>query len=640
MASTIFSAILIFRIYPVPKTAPSLDLLAAILRPAVRPEPAEGFVYLVLCLLIPIFAILICLPKIKNSWDVHKIWGVVLPVTVATLMFFLFVSGDLVAIIWGKFRPNEINSFRETAKTVYVSIFIGAVLSVALTKVNSDVRMRRVIYLLLGILTLIQFLSWRVITSNFNDNDIQWMMHADPVFYVIAQVAAGKSILVDLPSQYGLFPELLNIVLFPFSLSSTLVGNIFGVMELISVGVVLWIAASNIKSSVILLLTGAALVMVTFENVLHFAGYREIYFQYWPIRFFWPAVSLIAFQSFCKQPTLTRCVCFSVLGAIATIWNADTGLVITVAFGAFLFAKLIFSPQKRNAAAFIGVHVFVSVCLLVMALGLLALKGGSLHLSWLYEYQQIFVKLGLMMLPLPRNAHGWMAVTAVYGLGLLFAISSWKFANHARGDMVFYLSMLGIGLFGYYAGRSHVLNLVKVMWPSVLIAGVLSDVVLQSVRRRDLGQVYLWLPGAGIASLFLIGGSYFYHLPRSISEVRTHAILRSENAPSIVRSEIELIKRHAPRGASCAIVSLRQGVYHLETGTSSSIHGPGIIELLMKSDEDHFIEQVEGGKLECLVVGVSPFSRANLPINIELLETVYAVTDKTPTGSMIFLARR
>ena len=51
----------------------------------------------------------------------------------------------------------------------------------------------------------------------------RWNIHADAVLYAISQVLRGKTLLIDLPSQYGLYPELIRPI---FSLINPSVFNL------------------------------------------------------------------------------------------------------------------------------------------------------------------------------------------------------------------------------------------------------------------------------------------------------------------------------------------------------------------------------------------------------------------------------
>jgi hypothetical protein len=52
-----------------------------------------------------------------------------------------------------------------------------------------------------------QIAAWRVVSSRSIFSFGTWNVHFDAVIYTVSQVVMGKTLLADLPSQYGLFPE-------------------------------------------------------------------------------------------------------------------------------------------------------------------------------------------------------------------------------------------------------------------------------------------------------------------------------------------------------------------------------------------------------------------------------------------------
>ena len=86
-----------------------------------------------------------------------------------------------------------------------------------------------------------QLAAWRVLGENAIVPEWRWNAHADAVFYPISQVMAGKTLLVDLLSQYGLYPELLAPVCKVIGFSIFNFIALFAVLQVFSLAAVYWV---------------------------------------------------------------------------------------------------------------------------------------------------------------------------------------------------------------------------------------------------------------------------------------------------------------------------------------------------------------------------------------------------------------
>ena len=582
-----------------------------------------------------------------------------LPFIVALLLFAPFVGSDFVASALGEYG-------QQISKWPGVGALAAAALGAAAVCFwfVRDGRSRptgkltgagtAIAWFTFAAAVALQMLSWRLVGIASVTRSASWSISADPVLYTLSQVAAGKTLLVDLPSQYGLYPEILGPLFKLAGLSVFKVSALFAALQVVSLCAIYYVLSCLIKTRTLLVIAGIALVMMTFETDLHFSGLDERYYQYWPIRFFWPAVSVAAFFFFSRNRTLARGAVLSVLGATGLLWNLDSGLFIIVAYGAYLVSRLIAimlmsrqgaapaGPEPWSARTYLAallLHVLITLSIVAAFLGYLLWKADRpLHLVWLVEYPRIFYSLGLMMLPLPHRIDPWMSVLCVYLLGLFRSLSAWRrSAPTVRDDVLFYLSILGLGLFVYYEGRSHVLNLVSVCWPAILVVAILADEVLRAVRARVLPMGYLWSPIASVALLLLAGSSFAVGVPRLFTEaVRQYATRRVPEDP-VVQSELAFIKAHAERRRECLILSKRQGIYYAETGLASPVAGPGLIETLLKSDEERLVSTFLNGRISCVFLGVGTDADPGLGIPLPDVLASYGIYGQNPEGTMLYL---
>jgi hypothetical protein len=617
------TAALLIANYP-PPGAVDRSVVIAALQADIAPEPAETFTYAVLSILG--LGLAIASGRFRISSDSR--------VTIAADLLLACSFGWLIAN--GEIARMLVRGYAAGFQRPTVALLLAAAAGVGTCYLSTYRRGLRFVWAVLAAVVLVHVCSWRVLGTTFADTDLLWPFHADPIFYGIAQVAAGKTVLVDLPSQYGLFSQFLGPLFRILPLSIFSVTLVFALLQVLATCALLWVLARRLRSAPLLLISGLALVMVVGENVLLFDGLREMYLQYWPIRFLWPACAVLVFDWYLERPTVHRTVVFSVLAGAGVLWNADSGMAVVLAFGAFLAARVVMGHDRRNNAIRLGVHLVTLAITVAATLITLRVAVGPLHLAWLFEYQQIFAGLGLLALPMPRMPHDWMAIAAVYLLALVAAAEGWRRGAGRRADLVFFLAILGIGLFAYYVSRSHILNLIKVAWPAVLITALLCDSCLRQ-SRSSFDSKFI-LAATGIGALALAAGSFVVHAvsappgsPQSIGSTF------QQPTGSTFDEELALVRKHTSKGEECVIAARRQGVYHLASGTSSPVSGPGLTEALLSVDQERLVSEVMSGKQRCLFFGTGTQSSTALPITLDDLRKLYRVVDQSRGGTMFYL---
>lgn len=576
----------------------------------------------------------------------------------AILLFAPFLGSDFTATLLGKYGATDRKALLYPLLMLPVSaVFVAMHLRIG-TRVGAVSAFRRsaVVWGTFAAGLALQILSWRLVSFSSVTRSGVWSTHADPVFFALSQTVGGRTLLVDLPSQYGLFPELLAPLFQVVGLSVFKLTLLFALMQAMSLVALLFVLSRLVKSRAVLLAAGLCLLMVTFETVLYFVGIDERYFQYWPIRFFWPAMSVLALHRFAVHRSLGRLFVLSVISAVGLLWNTDSGLFIVIAVGAYLLTRMIFAPGAQDGAGgpvrrewsrteYLRA-VLIHSCTVLGTVGvffllLFAKAGAPLNLAGLIEYQKVFMRLGLMMLPLPLTPHPWMVVLALYVGAMLVAMECWRRrVGGVAPDLCFHLGMLGLGLFVYYSGRSHVLNLVTVCWPAVLIVAAVSDSLLRSVRSGRLPVTQLVLPGAGVAILMLGAFSFLARVPMMASDAAKLYRARAQPEEAFVQSELAMIRNRAS-GRECLILSQRQGIYYAESGLVSPVQGPGIVEILLRADYERERNLLLKGPLHpCVFLGVGPFTDPGLKIPLAEVLARYAVVEQTEGPTLLFLQPR
>ncbi|EGY01598.1 hypothetical protein AZA_38957 [Nitrospirillum viridazoti Y2] len=496
---------------------------------------------------------------------------------------------------------------------------------------------------------ILQITAWRLFNEASMRETSPWSTSMDAFIYSISQVIFGKTVLVNFPAQYGLSAELIGgfFRLFPFSILAF--SLVFCVMQVISLAAVFHAFAKETRVWVLRPLFGLALVLVTFASVIMINGVDEYYLQYWPLRFFWPALSIFALQAYKSTPDLRHAAAMSVIAAVGTIWNIESGLPIAIGFAALLATKWAFNLGSREARsialrrhllrALLQHGILFVAFAAAMAVYISAKAEHPPHWGWLVEYQKLFYGLGVAMLPMPLTiTTPWMSVLALYLLGLLMAASAWRRTPCTRGyDLIFFVALLGWGLFTYYQGRSHILNLINVCWPAILLATILTDRAIRFVRTRRLSRPHLILPAVAIAGLFYTALPFVQNLGLFWQDTLTVIDTWGQASSPLVSDELAFIREHTVPGQACVLLTRRQGLYYAAAGLGNPIDGPGYSEMLTIKDRDALMAQLNTRRFDCVFIGTGKDSEQYLDTDVSTPFRDYETVATNAKGTLHFL---
>src|SRR3989304_8991049 len=211
---------------------------------------------------------------------------------------------------------------------------------------------------------------------------------------------------------------------------------------------------------------------------------HDFTFQYFPIRFLFPALSIYLVYNYFQKKTKTLYYFSFITYSIAVLWNFDTGFVV---FASWLLSLLFQELSRLDFKKMIGhvlngILIFSGIILLFTAY-MFVRYGYIPEYAGFFTYQKVFYLYGFGMFPMPI-LHPWNLVILTYVIGLLYSFSFLMEKNESiKAKMVFYLSILGVGVFSYYQGRSHDLNLLHVCYPAIIILTILTDCLLQRIRE-------------------------------------------------------------------------------------------------------------------------------------------------------------
>ena len=428
--------------------------------------------------------------------------------------------------------------------------------------------------------------------------------HFEAVFYPLSQIMQGKTLLVDFQNQYGLYPHFLEPVFRVVGISaltfSITMATLSGATLLL-----LYVSLRKVLHHGLFALLGI-FVFFLFARVIPPAIPFDPYFQNMPIRTLFPAILFFLTISYLGRPSFRARSSLFLAAGLGLLWNQDAGVVSLVSVIATLFYKdFCHMGIRRAVIALIGnlILTAVAIGLVLAAYGAFAFLRSS---SWpdygrMLTYQGIFYGAGYNCLPM-KLLHPWNALALVYLVAMVYAVHRRHEGNASLGTCaVVYFTILGCGIFSYFQGRSHDLNLTAVAYPAVFILLILARELWGDAAE---GKALSFSRGL-LLSLILVFFGYVL-LTFIGSQDRIAADLRRGMAAlghrwCAMEDDVQFIKDHTRPGERIFIDSGKHmGVLYAETRTANPVNTPGFTELVLQKDLDEnldFLEQKKSAKI-------------------------------------------
>jgi len=458
-------------------------------------------------------------------------------------------------------------------------------------------------------------------------------------------VAQGKTLLANLTTQYGLFAELLSPLFKVIGLSVFKFSLVMMIIELLAF-LIFYFAACKLTNSYLLGLLFIFAVCYISGNFFVSAINPQAldispYYQYWPIRIIFPALSLLAFMWYANNITVKKTIIISLLITLALIWNFESGIPIFGATFAYFFSLMIFE-QFKSKRLFIFKCIVIAIGTIIILLGFFALyleiKSNFLvHWSDLFKYPHIFFELGISQLPIPRKINMWMVVLGIYLFGMLYAFYSWL---NKKDDLliscIFYISILGIGMFTYYQYRAHVFNLLAVSWPALLLILIFARIIFDGIRFSKLPKIFILLGYPCILLCLMMSFSYVrsFHVLYEKSITKWSIMLQSpvQQHENKLMSDYIFIKEKLHGDRFAEILVYGQAELYGELNAISDTDGPGFEEIFMRSDYDGLLHQLLTKQSKHIFIDTN---NAWFPV----LEKQYRVESETSSGTAHLVPR-
>lgn len=303
----------------------------------------------------------------------------------------------------------------------------------------------------------------------------------EPLLGSIAHAVSGMTELVDYNSQYGiLYPHIGEIIFRFIPLTLTNINLFFTGLIIISWLFIYLVIEGMIGRgslfSLIAILAVAGISHPIFEAYSFQNPLLVPYFQYNPVRTVFGMFFIYFVFRFISKETTIKYLLGMVGASFAVLWNVDTGVVVFLSFFLFLVYHTFSLDHLSAREKFKGglMHLISGVFFLtlaVLAYNLFAYARSGSFPQWdlMFQFQSIFYQSGFMMLPMD-SVGIWHIPLLIYFGTLVFTLVRLATRSVGKWDgYYFYMSVYGLGIFAFYQGRSHILNLFPVIYPAMLL---------------------------------------------------------------------------------------------------------------------------------------------------------------------------
>jgi hypothetical protein len=466
-----------------------------------------------------------------------------------------------------------------------------------LTSAASRKNANRALYILLLIWALL--IPSRFYAPSEIDNAPRYVYPLNAVLDALSQSVNGHHLLVDFPHIYGGYVEMLAPVirLFPRDISVLIfflaLPNVLGMLCL------LLTARLVIRRPAILFLCGLTLI-----STGYLATSDDINYAYASARLFMVQAGLLGAVLHFHSPDMKRYALVTIIAALASIWNLDTGIVFWLAWLATCSATALAS---RN---WIGLACHALVQIITMALVwttfILYLRIDSGHWpdgSLLFYFQKLVVDSGYFCVRL-LFPDMWVFILILYVVGLAIAFRAFI---QSRGTwltpVILLLSLLGIGIFSYFMGRSVPSNLVAVAYPAILLAGIFCAEGEILIQQRKLPAITRFFLIPSRIALFWWAFTFIAALPDLLAISADISRNWNNSSQTPVRANAEFITQQVkPHEDGVFFLSNHSGIFYYLSDTVRPLKMPGMIELLRTQDMNVLVDAIRQRRIAKLFV--------------------------------------
>jgi hypothetical protein len=412
----------------------------------------------------------------------------------------------------------------------------------------------------------------------------------DAVYFSMTQVYAGLPMLVNgFTNTYGLYPEFLNPF---FKITGLNVLSFSAVMAMLT-GLCFilnfWFLKQFVRNKVILFLGFASVIFFPYLDFKLTTLFDSVFALY-PIRYLGPSVLAVLGAIYFKKPFKAIYWITFFMMACFILWNPEMGIVC---FLSWVLANMYFDFYGATGKPAVRRILFH----LVAAMGILAVTFSAYELiifivyhSWpdlsrLFTTIFVFGKVGFGLLPM-KLIHPWNIVVLFLLPGFLYAGIHWhKKTITPKAAAVLLSSLLALGFFVYFQGRSHNTNLALSSGFAFLVLTIAGDELWAIARGSRLPALDILF----VIFLFFISFSLVEIVadsPKIVELVyQDNDKAAQEDEQKRVESNTAFVLNNTAEGQKIYVLAPRQfeGLY-FDGNKRIAAFTPGLIDLFYSAD--------------------------------------------------------
>ncbi len=412
------------------------------------------------------------------------------------------------------------------------------------------------------------------------------------VYYSVTQVYAGVPMLVDgFTNTYGLYPHFLNVIFKLTGLSVTTFSMVMAILVVTCFSFNFYVLKQFTGNKIILFLGFLTVIFFPYLDSKILTEF-DPYFAIFPIRYIIPCTLAFLATLYLQKRSQVLYWLTMVIQAFFILWNPEIGLVSYLSWLAVNTYVDFYTAEGKLGIKKILLHWGSGVVILVAAFyiykGIIYMGyGASPDLSLLFNTMAVFGKIGFNMIPM-AFVHPWNIMVLVLILGFVHSISKlFRKTVTPKDGIIFLLSVVGLGFFFYFQGRSHNWSFSSIAGFSIMLLTILGSELWEKIKAS---REQMW--GLNIlfgAFLLIISCSFFevlYSMPR-INELTSQEESKEKQADDQKRfdANAELVAKYSTEKEKVLIFSAMQyqGLY-FNGNKRVAAFNPGLMDMFALTD--------------------------------------------------------
>ena len=489
------------------------------------PEPKEFLMYVLSCFFIIITPLIFLLfqLKIKEKFNtffqnpylfyISELFLILLVLVMLLSFFYTSYAGHYFSGLPRDPSYTELVFTPSFIKLSFLNVLILPFIILAFKSIENEDKYPAFKILEFSIYVIIFFIF---LVTEYNNID---KFHLSFVIDSIVFLKKGLLISDMYVPQYGLY----GLFLLPlFSIIELSVLNLSIVLSALNVLVIFLIYQSlkkifdNNNYYVFFIIFSITFISIISNRFFNSDDWDH-YFQFSPLRTLFPALCIYLFTKYNKFSALSYTASIFLL-SFGLFWNFETGFIVILTYLiSEIYRSILIGDYKEIYLKFILGTLSLSLALFVAVV----IFSPYFVDSMLVFLHPIYIYAGLGLVMFPMRVFGEQLILLIpYCISIFSSLIILSYKERSqRFSYYFFFSILGLGVFIYYLGRSVSFNLYSIFYPFIILCGLF---FYDFVKNKSLKK-YL------VANLTFMIATFFIFVPIAISSFSPQSYLYTKH---------------------------------------------------------------------------------------------------------------